>query len=613
MSGPSTPLHPRPNLTRDNWTDLNGKWQFAYDDDNRGLSERWQGDAGKFDRTITVPFPPESKLSGIADTGYHPVLWYRRNFSLACPPGKRMLLHFGAVDYRASVWVNGDLVATHEGGHVPFSADITDVLRKSGDQEVVVRAEDQPRDLTQPRGKQDWEPKPHAIWYDRTSGIWQAVWLELVPETYLTQFHMTPDLVSGSVRIDATLNRASAGEIDVVLRKGDEVLARQRVTLTGPTTMFDIAIPAARNGVHRDGLYWTPDRPNLISVTASLVENGKTGDSIETYFGLRSASIGNGRFLLNDRPVFVRAVLEQGFWPESHLAAPSADALKQEVELIKSLGFNTVRIHQKVEDPRFLYWADHLGLMVWGEIANAYEFSPLAVERLSKEWTAAVQRDRSHPSIVTWVPINESWGVSDIGQRTDQQDYASSMYFLTKALDPSRPVISNEGWEHTFSDIWGIHDYTQFKEQITDRYGTAEAIARTLTEMRPTRKRLLLRPEDRRGQPVMLTEFGGLSRHPEKGVEWFGYATAQTDDEYLAMMKSLFDAIYASTDLTGYCYTQITDTQQETNGLLDENRKPKLPIERLRDIIMQPSTAVPSEALDVARQKALRVSFGQVV
>jgi beta-galactosidase/beta-glucuronidase len=614
MANTTDVLHPRPRVQRARWIDLNGKWLFAYDDADVGLAQRWQGDAGKFDRTITVPFPPESEMSGIGDTGFHPILWYRRSFEAPDLTGGRLLLHFGAVDYRAQVWVNGDLVVTHEGGHTPFSADITNALRRTGEQVVVVRVEDQPRDITQPRGKQDWLEKPHAIWYDRTSGIWQTVWLEPVAATHVTEFQLTPDISNGSVRVEARLNRAHRGALDLVLRKGQEVLARQRVDVAGDMVDTIVVIPAAQNGVHRTDLYWVPDNPNLIDVTATLLDaDAKPVDIVASYFGLRSVGISHGRFLLNDRPVFVRSVLEQGFWPKSHLTAPSADALRQEVELIKSLGFNAVRIHQKVEDPRFLYWADHLGLMVWGEIANAYEYNAQAVERLTREWLEAVKRDRSHPSIVTWVPINESWGVSDIALRRDQQDFATSLYHLTKAIDPTRPVISNEGWEHTVSDIIGIHDYTQHAEQIADRYGSAEAIATTLTEMRPTRKRLLLRPDDRRGQPVMLTEFGGLSIHPEQGKAWFGYATAQTGDELAAMMKALFDAIYASPDLAGFCYTQITDTQQETNGLCDENRKPKLPVETLRDIIWQPSAAIPTEKLDIARQKALRVSFGQVV
>jgi len=607
-------LHPRPRVTRAQWTDLNGTWQFAYDDANAGIAQHWQDDATRFDKQIVVPFPPESELSGIGDTSFHPVLWYRRTFSANALAGQRLLLHFGAVDYRAKVWVNGSLVAEHEGGHTPFSADITANLSATGEQVVVVRAEDQPTDITQPRGKQDWEPKPHAIWYNRTSGIWQTVWLEPVPEAYVADLQLTPDLTDGSVRVEATLNQSYDGFLHVRLTRKDTILAEQSVRVQGNIVDTRVAIPAAQNGVHRGDLYWTPDNPNLIDVTITLLGgDAKPVDAVESYFGLRSVGILNGRFVLNDRPVFVRSVLEQGYWPKSHLAAPNPEALQREVELIKTLGFNAVRIHQKIEDPRFLYWADHLGLMVWGEIANAYEYNAQAVDRLTREWLSAVKRDRSHPSIVTWVPINESWGVSDIGFRKDQQDFATSLYYLTKAIDPTRPVISNEGWEHTVSDIWGIHDYTQFKAHIDERYGTQEAIERTLTEMRPTRKRLLLHPEDRRGQPVMLTEFGGLSMHPKTGEAWFGYATAQSDDEYLEMIKQLFDGIYESTDLAGFCYTQITDTLQETNGLYDENRQPKLPVDRLRDIIMRPSNAVPSESLDVARQKALRISFGQVV
>lgn len=613
MADSNDTLHPRPRVTREQWIDLNGQWQFAYDDADAGRDQRWQDDAARFDRTITVPFPPESELSGIGDTAYHPVLWYRRTFSANAPAGTRLLLHFGAVDYRASVWVNGNLVATHEGGHTPFFADITASLVPEGEQVVVVRAEDQPLDVTQPRGKQDWRPKPHDIWYDRTSGIWQAVWLEPVPDVYIEDFQLIPDIVSGSVRVEAILNRRLEGFFDIALSLRGEKLASQRVGVSGDRFETVVVIPAAQNGVHRGHLYWVPDNPNLIDVAASLLNDaGQPVDTIKSYFGLRSVGIGNGRFLLNDKPIFVRSVLEQGFYPKSHLAAPSAQALKEEVELIKALGFNAVRIHQKIEDPRFLYWADHLGLMVWGEIANAYEYNALAAERLTREWLDAVRRDRSHPSIVTWVPINESWGITDIAQRRDQQAFASALYHLTKAIDPTRPVISNDGWEHTISDIIGVHDYTQHKEQLVDRYGSLEAIDVSLGEMRPARRRLLLNPEDQRDQPFMLTEFGGLSRHPETGESWFGYATAQSDEDYLGMMKALFDAIYDSPDIAGYCYTQLTDTQQETNGLYDENRRPKLPVEAIRDIIMRPSKAVPTEALDIARQKALRVNFGQV-
>jgi beta-galactosidase/beta-glucuronidase len=605
-----TILHPRPRLTRQRWFDLCGTWEFAYDDVNEGIDQRWFDNPEKFFKLIQVPFPPESELSGINDKGYHPVVWYRRNFSTMPAPGERLILHFGAVDYRAHVWVNGQLVATHEGGHSPFSADITHVLSDATDQVVVVRAEDQPLDGTMPRGKQDWEPTPHVIWYDRTTGIWQPVWLEPVPATYLTSFHLTPDLTSNTVTVDARLNHGHHGWLSVTLRKGEELLAVQQVHVAQDRSETTITIPRAKNGQQRGDLYWSPENPNIITVSAALLsESGEPIDAVESYFGFRSAGIGGGRFLLNDRPYFVRSVLEQGFWPKSHLAAPSADALREEVELIKALGFNACRIHQKVEDPRFLYWADHLGLLVWGEMANAYEFSPAAVDRFTREWLSVVDRDRSNPSIVTWVPINESWGVEDVARNPAQQAYITALYHLTKALDPTRPVISNEGWEHTTSDILGIHDYTQHGSHLSKRFGSAAAIAENLDSFNSNRKRQRL-TEDDRDQPVMLTEFGGISYHPSAGDNWMGYATVGSDEEYLGILRDLFAAIYASPDLAGFCYTQITDTQQEKNGLYDENRRPKLPVTALREIIWQPSDAVPTEYLDIARRKAMELAKG---
>lgn len=605
-----TILHPRPRLTRQRWVDLNGTWGFTYDDADQGLDGRWFEHPERFDRQIEVPFPPESELSGIGDKTYHPVVWYRREFSTMPAEGGRLILHFGAVDYRAHVWVNGNLVATHEGGHTPFSADITTALADDTVQTVVVRAEDRPGDLEMPRGKQDWQPTPHVIWYDRTTGIWQPVWLEPVPATYIASFHLTPDYTRRSVKVEARLNKEFDGWLSLTLRKGDELLAVQQVHVAAGSFETVVTIPRAASPQSREDLIWSPEAPNLISVAAALLSDaGEPIDTIESYFGLRSVGIENGRFLLNDRPYFVRSVLEQGFWPQSHLAAPSPDALREEVELIKALGFNACRVHQKVEDPRFIYWADQLGLLVWGEMANAYAYSPDAVDRLTREWLDVVDRDRSNPSIVTWTPLNESWGVEEIAHSPAQQSYVTALYHLTKAIDPTRPVISNEGWEHTVSDIHGIHDYTQHASQLTARFGSAEGIAEMLGSFTPNRRRQLLVDDDR-GQPVMLTEFGGISYHPAAGDNWMGYATVGSDDEYLHILRALFGAIYESPELAGFCYTQLTDTQQEKNGLYDEHRKPKLPVAALREIIWQPSHAVPNEFLDIARRKAMELAKG---
>ncbi|MGV3652257.1 MAG: glycoside hydrolase family 2 protein [Devosia sp.] len=604
-------LHPRPQMRRDRWIDLNGVWGFAHDDADRGRAEGWVDDPARFSRAITVPFPPESELSGINDKGFHPVIWYRRTFAAPQGGDERLLLHFGAVDYSAEIHVNGRFVGRHEGGHSSFSFDITEALVDGPEQVLVVRAEDQPEDATQPRGKQDWKPRPHAIWYERTSGIWQGVWLEPVPAIHVADLWLLPDIATGSVTVTAELNRpAPEGSlIEVTLRRGERVLGRQSALASGAETSLGIAIAAYGHGQFRADLLWSPEAPNLIETSVRLLgPDGHETDRVESYFGLRSVAAAERRFLLNDKPCFLRSVLEQGYWPKSHLAAPSPEALKQEVELIKALGFNAVRIHQKVEDPRFLYWCDRLGLMVWGEMANAYAFTPKAVERFTREWLEVVRRDRNHPSIVAWVPLNESWGVADIALRPEQQAYASALYHLTKALDPSRPVISNDGWEHTESDIIGVHDYAVSGSHLRGRYDSPEAMERSLLGNGPQRRRLLLKPEAWADQPVMITEFGGVSYFPQDGSDWFGYGTVETAEDYLERVEGLFEALHDSPELAGYCYTQLTDTMQERNGLLTEDRVPKLPLETLRAIITRPSEAVPTEYLDVARRKALTAS-----
>jgi beta-galactosidase/beta-glucuronidase len=592
-------VHPRPQLVRSQWTDLSGKWGFAHDDDDVGLTDRWQHTDKPFDRTITVPYPPESKLSGIRDTGYHPVVWYRLETKLPRrSDGERLLLHFGAVDYRAMVWVDGNLVGTHEGGHTPFGCDITDSLDDKRTHTVVVRAEDRPTDATQPRGKQDWKVKPHAIWYHRTTGIWQPVWLESVPDTYVSELQWTPDVAAGRVTMEVGLNRVprSPMTVSVRLRHDNEVLAEQQVRITRDRATAHVDIPALGNAQDRGRLLWTPERPRLVDAEVSLRHDGATVDSVESYLGLRSTGIADGRFLLNGHPCYLRSVLAQGYWPESHLAAPSADALRREVELIKELGFNAVRVHQKVEDPRFLYWCDKLGLLVWGEMANAFEFSTVAVERLVREWLEVVRRDRSHPSIVTWLPMNESWGIQDVTLDPAQRHYADTLYHLTRALDPTRPVLSNDGWEHSSSDIVGIHDYAPRGDLLRERYADADAVGRTM-QGRPAMRTLLLPGYEPGDRPVMLTEFGGVRYTSNRLSRGWGYSQAGSTKDFAERLSDLFDAVLDSTELAGFCYTQLTDTEQEQNGLLTADRKPKIPAKQVREILGRAARSMPLEAL----------------
>jgi hypothetical protein len=319
-------------------------------------------------------------------------------------------------------------------------------------------------------------------------------------------------------------------------------------------------------------------------VQATLELGEGPADTVQSYLGLRSCGFRDGRFLLNGLPHYLRMVLHQGYWPESHLTAPSAEALRREVELIRELGFNGVRVHQKVEDPRFLAWCDRLGLLAWDEMPSAYEFSPRSVEAITGEWLEVLRRDASHPSVVAWVPLNESWGVRHIGATSGPRHLASGLYHLTHAMDGTRPVVSNDGWEHTVSDLWTVHDYAG-AETLRRRYGTPEAVAAVLRGSGPAGRRVLLDDGDDRGQPVILSEFGGLSFAPRPGEDGWGYDLVRSDAELHDRLRELFDAVRACEPLAGFCYTQLTDTLQETNGLLDDQRRPKLPIEQLRALV----------------------------
>ena len=594
--------YPRPQLVRSGWTDLGGEWQLRFDDSDEGLRNRWFGAGATtaFDRTITVPFPPESPASGINDTGFHPVVWYRRSIT---PPDRaegRTILHFGAVDYRCSVWLGGALLGHHEGGHTPFSFDVTDVFEGDGEHSLVVRAEDDPLDVAQPRGKQDWQLDPHVIWYHRTTGIWQPVWLETVPELHIDHLALTPDVTTGSVVVAVELNRRPADDetvLEVELSYDGEPLATHSIAVHSHRVEVTVVVPRQINGQNYEELLWSDVAPRLIDVRLDLTDTtAGTSDSVYSYFGLRSASIDRGHFLLNDRPVFLRSVLSQGYWPQSHLAAPSADALRAEVQLIKDLGFNAARVHQKIEDPRFLYWADRLGLLLWEEMPSAYEFSPAAARRVVSEWSEVIRRDSSHPSIVTWVPLNESWGVQHISHDATVREYARSLFHITKSLDPTRPVVSNDGWEHLDSDIWSIHDYEASGAVVAARYANRSSVDALFAGLGPAGRRLRLSDEPDRGQPVMLTEFGGVKFTPDASQDdaW-GYSTASSADDFDRRLTGLLDAVRASEVLAGYCYTQLTDTGQETNGVVTADRTPKLPIERLR-AIMTGATSVDGAA-----------------
>ena len=590
--------HPSPQLTRERWTDLSGTWSFAHDDSNVGVEQGWVDRPELLRDTIQVPFPPESPASGIGATGYHPVVWYSRTFHASYRPGERLLLHFGAVDYRASVWVNGRLVVTHEGGHTPFSADITPVLVPTGEQVVTVRAEDQPVDPTQPRGKQDWRERPHSVWYERTTGIWQPVWLEPVPTTRIESLRWTPDLNRAVLAMRVQVRgQDPSTRIRVRLTLGEDLVAEESYRLTGPTTTHLVSLDPARIVHDQRGYLWAPDHPNLLDATVTMLAGDEVVDEVTSYVGLRSVDVAAGRFRLNHRAVVLRMVLAQNYWPESHLAAPGPEALRREVKLAKELGFNGVRIHQKIEDPRFLYWCDVLGLMAWTELPSALTFDAETVGRLTREWLEVLDRDASSPSVVAWVPFNESWGVPYLESDPAQQHAVRAMYSLTKAIDPSRPVIANDGWEHLVSDIFGIHDYSQDPEVLRERYGSREAARRTVRETQPYYRSIALGDVEPGDSPLMITEFGGVTYDPDSDAFWNGYGAVDDPDQLAGRYEELVTALLDSPVVAGFCYTQLTDTAQERNGLLYEDRRPKVDPEVISRTNKRASAAVPADAI----------------
>jgi beta-galactosidase/beta-glucuronidase len=588
--------YPRPQLMREHWHDLSGTWDFAWDD-----RQEYEHDDVPFTRSIVVPFPPESPASGIHETGFHACAWYRRTFGaaeleaaggVASADGssRRVLLHFGAVDHTAAVWVDGRLVATHEGGQTPFSADITGIVSAEDPGQlhtVVVRAVDLPSDVSVLRGKQDWREEPHTIWYHRTTGIWQPVWLETVPALSISSVTWCTDLPTSTVEAEVELRGpvTDGDSVTITLQHDGRTIASTTVQSLGERIVpVRMVIPRQLNGQQYEELLWSPSHPTLIGAEVTVAAGSPSPrpvDAVASYLGLRSVATSRDALLLNDRPVHLRAVLAQNYWPETHLAA-TPEMLRREVELVLELGFNAARVHQKVEDPRFLYWADRLGLMIWAETASAYAFDPRAMNALVAEWTAAVARDRSHPSIIVWVPLNESWGVQHISHDPRAQAFSRSIADLTRALDGTRPVISNDGWEHTDSDIWTIHDYEGDAAVLASRYGDRAPLDRMLDGFTPAGRRMWAggaRP--RSDAPVMLTEFGGVSLSTGGNGDW-GYSSARDPQAFEAQVGAILHAIGSAEPLAGYCYTQLTDTGQETNGLLYADRSPKFPIERIR-------------------------------
>jgi beta-galactosidase/beta-glucuronidase len=556
-----------------------------------------------FDRQIVVPFAPETELSGVGETGFFNACWYQRTF--APPPlagRERLLLHFGAVDHTATVWVNGVVAARHEGGYTPFSADVTDLVRRP-ESVLTVRAFDDPTDLAKPRGKQDWQLHPHAIWYPRTTGIWQPVWLEKVGAAHIAALRWTTDLERWEIGLSAYVEGDVPADVHlrVRLHVRETTLAEDVYRVVGGEVRRHIAFSDPGIDDYRNELLWSPTNPTLIGADLELVGGGSPLDAVRSYTALRSVAVQGERFVLNGRVMPLRFVLDQGYWPGGGMTPPDDEAVKRDVSLAKAMGFNGARKHQKIETPRYLYWADRLGFMVFEEMPSAYRFTRESITRLTAEWSAALARDSSHPSIVAWVPFNESWGVPDLPAIAAQRNYVQALYHLTKTLDPTRPVIGNDGWESVATDIIGIHDYDTDPERLTRRYEHLETVPQLFKHGRPGGRLLTVEGHPFAGQPVMLTEFGGIML-ADTPTAW-GYARAESAARFAEHYAALLRAVRSSELLAGFCYTQFADTYQEANGLLRADRTPKIPIEEIAAATRGPQAALASSpASEVAAE-----------
>jgi beta-galactosidase/beta-glucuronidase len=577
--------YPRPQFERKSWMCLNGIWDFEFDDNNMGEKEHWF-DQTSLQNKIKVPFVYESRASGIGITEQHENVWYHRTFRIPkLQAGKHVLLNFQGVDYRAKVWINGRLAGQHVGANTAFDMDITDYVKLDGDNQITVKAEDG-ESCYQPRGKQRWMDHNFLCWYTQSTGIWKTVWLEFVSQTRLQKVKITSDIDHACVKFEYLFHRINPSE-KLILKtqitcNGNHI---QEFTFAVSRETMEYTVNIIDDAITQKIFLWTPDKPDLYQVKFTLTKSGCVIDEVISYFGMRKISTGNGKIYLNNQEIYQKLVLEQGFWPETLLTPPSDEAICKEIDCIRDMGFNGVRIHQKVEDERFLYFCDQRGLLVWSEMSAAYAFSDEAVMDFVKEWMQIVEQQYNHPSIIVWTPFNESWGIPNVRCDPRQQSFTETIYYLTKSLDPMRPVITNDGWEHTISDIITIHDYGGNARSFFEKYRD-ENCALQKDASSGSGRRLFADGFHYSGQPVIFSEFGGIAlKEMQENAQSWGYGEKAVDaKEFIQRYAEMLSAIKDIKYVAGYCYTQLTDVQQEQNGLYTETRVAKIASDEIKKI-----------------------------
>jgi len=575
--------YPRPDFERSNWINLNGEWQFEIDAGKSGVEKGWS--SGKeFSRRIIVPFPPESSLSGIGVKDFMESVWYRRFFDVHAEwLDGRVLLHFGAVDYEARVWVNGSQVGYHKGGYTPFTCDISDVV-KFEDNELVVWARDECRSGLQPTGKQCPRLKSYNCLFSRVTGIWQTVWLEYVPRVYISSFRLRTDPYNGRVFISVHVrgNRDKYG-LSLTAYDGKESVAEAKGSFYRSPAEIVLTIPCCR--------MWSPEDPYLYRLSLQLTDEEGFVDTVKSYFGLRDIRIVGNRILLNNKTRFLRLVMDQGYYPDGIYTAPSDEALKHDIEIAKAMGFNGARLHQKVFEPRFLYWADRLGYLVVEEFPDwgADLSKSSARDALLEEWIEVLKRDINHPCVIIWTPFNEQEFLLD----SPIADFVRRVVRITKLFDPTRPVIDSSGGTHVKTDIYDIHEPADTAEKMRSHYsdleGPPERAFRWLRRWYERYEPGRFAPY--KGQPVIPSEFGFLwvnSEEPKKGSWGYGSKFRCTSvEELVSRYKALTEALLFNPNVAGFCYTELYDIEQETMGLYTYDRRPNVKPEIIYSINRQ--------------------------
>ena len=564
------PEYPRPQFEREAWMNLNGTWSFDFDFGESGKDRNYQNsqDLGKH---ILVPYCPESKLSGVQHVDFINCMWYQRKISIPSDwNNKKIFLNFGAVDYMAEIYIDGNIIQRHYGGSSSFSVDVTRFVKAGQEHNLVIQVKDDLRSGLQTGGKQCTGYYSGGCSYTRVTGIWQTVWMEAVAENGLKSTVVRSDIDQKQLIITPEFYKESDYTLEVVLKDGNKTIAKKSVLCTNNSV---IVLPV------KNMKLWSPESPFLYDIVYQVKDHdGNVIDEVKSYAGMRKVHIADGKFYLNNEPYFQRLVLDQGYYPDGIWTAPSDEALKNDIILGKNAGFNGARLHQKVFEERYYYWADKLGYITWGESASWVMDvnNELAARNYLSEWSEIVTRDRNHPSLVTWTPLNETWGSRD-GVYTR---FVRDIYNITKAIDPTRPVNDASGDDHVVTDIWSVHNYEQDGTKLYEQLKFEEG----KEPYRNSRDKKYLAVYE--GQPYMVDEFGGIGwMAPEDRKDSWGYGgLPQTEEEFYARLEGQIKALKDSEHVTGFCYTQLTDVEQEKNGIYYYDRSPKLDMNRIKAI-----------------------------